>query len=216
MARFEHRGLQSSDAADLARLHQRCFGGYFLTQLGHSFLRRYYAEFCRHDVDYGVVAIDRQTRSVVAFVVGTADSPAHFRAFYRRNMHLFVPLVGWRFLTNRTVRGRIWERTAHIKTAMRSLIPGAARDASTTLSDTGPKTQCPLRLLSIAVAPESRGSGVAALLNSAFEDALRSDGHKRVGLSVLTGNGQAIAFYRKVGWELTYETDAACWFEKDL
>jgi len=216
MARFEIDKLERSDADAVARLHERCFEGYFLTHLGRWFLRRYYGEFCRHEFDYGVVARCDETNEAIGFVVGTSNAQAHFRSFYRRNMVAIVPLVAWRFFSDRLIRRTIWRRMSHIKAAVRSLVPGLKRSASETLSDKGPKQQCSLRMLSIAVAPEHRGSGAAGLLTAGFEEILRQAGHRRVGLSVLPDNPRAIAFYKKSGWEVTYSSDAGWWFEKDL
>ena len=216
MDQFDIIDIDQSHATELARLHRRCFEGYFLTELGIPFLQPYYAEFCRHDYDYGVVARSRQSGELVAFVVGTADTQAHFRSFYRRNMAVLLPLVVWRVMSNGAVRKRILGRMAHIKAALRSSIPGMKRPASETISDKGPKDQCPVRLLSIAAAPECRGSGVAAQVATRFEELLRQAGHKRVGLSVLSDNARAIAFYKKSGWEVTHSSDAGWWFERDL
>lgn len=214
--RFDVRELSLLDVDEVASLHAQCFEGYFSTQLGRPCLRRYYAEFCRHAFDYGVVARDHDTGNLAAFVVGTADAQAHFRHFYRRNMHVLAPLVLARFLTSRIVRKQIWDRMAHIKTALRSLIPGVGRNVSGPINDKGPKNRCPLRLLSIAAGPAYRGSGLAALVSDRFEDLLRTDGHKRVGLSVWASNNRAIAFYKKAGWQVVHASDAGWYFEKDL
>jgi ribosomal protein S18 acetylase RimI-like enzyme len=208
--------LAPADAGDVARLHLRCFPDYFLTQLGRGFVRRYYAEFCRHPFDYGVAARRRDTGELAGFAVGTADAQAHFRSFYRRNALRSAPLVAWRAVTNPIVRRLIWNRLAHIRAALRALLPGGRRPASQTLSDKGPKDQCPVRLLSSAVAPEHRGSGVAAQVTASFEAQLRAAGHKRVGLSVFTNNERAIGFFKKSGWVVTYSSDAGVWFERDL
>lgn len=208
--------ISESHAVGLARLHQRCFPDYFLTRMGQTFLARYYREYARHDFDYGVVALRRDDALIVGFAVGTSDSQAHFRAFYRSSMLVLLPIAVWRFLTDRVIRRSIWRRMSHMKAAARSLIPGMKRPSSETLSDKGPRQQCPLRLLSIAVDPDQRGSGLAAGISARFEEMLRQDGHTRVGLSVLPNNLRAIAFYKKVGWKVTHESDAGIWFEKDL
>lgn len=213
---FEILPITPAHVDEVARLHQRCFPDYFLTHLGQTFLRRYYLEFCRHCNDYGLVACCKTGGHVVAVVVGSADSQAHFRSLYRRNMPIFVPLVGWRLLVDSTIRRAIWQRMAHLRAAARSILPGLRKPASESLSDKGPKNQCPMRLLGIAVAPEQRGSGLASRLTERFEDVLRQAGHLRVGLSVLPDNQRAIAFYKKTGWQVTYASEAGSWFEKDL
>jgi ribosomal protein S18 acetylase RimI-like enzyme len=216
MAPLELADLKLSDAAELAHLHQRCFEDYFLTELGTAFLKRSYAEYSRHDLDYGIVARSSADGELVGFVAGTADAQAHFRSFYRRNLPVLAAIVCWKLLTNRTVRSRIRERMTHVRAALRAMIPGVKRPAATPISDQGPKTQCPLRLLTIAVAPEARGTGAAGQVMRAFEDKVRAAGHRRVGLSVLPDNARAIAFYKKCGWDVTYSSKAGVWFEKGL
>jgi ribosomal protein S18 acetylase RimI-like enzyme len=216
LKQFSTKQIERGDVNEVVQLHQHCFSDYFLTHLGTQFLRRYYTEFCQHEFDYGVVARCNETGKVVGLVVGTADAQQHFRQFYRSNALVLVPLLMTRFVVDPLIRKTVWQRMAHIKAAVRSLIPGLKRPASQTLSDKGPKEQCPLRLLSIAVATEYRGSGVAGLMTAHFEDVLRQAGHKRVGLSVLADNARAIAFYKKAGWETTYSSEAGWWFEKDL
>lgn len=208
--------MTEADTDDVARAHQACFEGYFLTQLGPAFLRRYYAEFCRHASDYRVVARCRATQHLAAFVVGTSDAQTHFRSFYRRNMLVILPIVVLRFFTNRLVRGKFRQRMAHVKVALGALLPGTGRRGRVSPDDSDRGSHCPVRLLSIAVTPEFRGSGVAAAVGACFEDMLRRDGHKRVGLSVLPDNQRAISFYKKVGWEVTHRSPAGRWFEKDL
>lgn len=213
---FAIRPLTPADAGELAVLHARCFEGYFLTNLGPTFLRRYYHEFCRHAFDYGVIARVAADGRLAAFVVGTSDTQAHFRAFYRGSMHVLAPVAAWRVVTNGVVRRAAWGKTAHLRAALMSLVPGHRRPASETISDKGPKEQCPVRLLGIAAAPEHRGSGVAQRVTAAFEQMLREAGHRRVGLSVLPDNARAIAFYRKTGWTETHASAAGTWFERDL
>jgi ribosomal protein S18 acetylase RimI-like enzyme len=208
--------LTRADAGPLAQLHQRCFESYFLTQMGTSFLKRYYAEYGRHDFDYGVLAWSRAAPELLGFVAGTANAPAHFRSFYRRHLPVLGCIVCWKLLTNRIVRGTILQRMAHLRAALRAMLPGAPRAPTAPISDHGPETQCPLRLLVIAVAPEARGSGVAGELMQAFENKLRTAGHRRVGLSVRPDNARAIAFYSKCGWTVTHSSKAGVWFERDL
>lgn len=204
--------LTGADVADVARLHMRCFPDYFLTQLGQWFLRHFYAEFLRHSFSHGVIA-RTSAGELIGFVVGTSDSQSHFRSFYRRIAAPAGLLIVGKLVTNATVRRAIGARLGHIRFALGSLLPGGRKS---TAAPTGPPNQCPVRLLSIAVAPEQRGTGVAKAVTEYFESVLRDAGHRRYGLSVRPENSRAIAFYRRTGWQLTYESPAGLWFEKDL
>jgi ribosomal protein S18 acetylase RimI-like enzyme len=204
--------LTKSDVEAVVRLHQRCFPDYFLTQLGPWFLRRFYAEFLFHPLSYGVVL--RSTgNELIGFVVGTSDSSAHFCNFYRRNAVRAIPLIAGKLLTRSEVRRMIGARLGHVWFAVRSMLPGGKRTAP---APTGPAEQCAVRLLSIAIAPEQRGTGAAQAITEYFESVLRQAGHRRYGLSVRPTNGRAIRFYRRTGWQLTCQSPAGLWFEKDL
>jgi ribosomal protein S18 acetylase RimI-like enzyme len=216
MPDFEVSTIRATDAAELADLHIQCFQEYFLTSMGRPFLRCFYAEFARHDYDFAAIGRDRATGRIVGFVVGTADTQAHFRSFYRHNMLILPALLLARCVSNRTVRREMWKRTAHLKAALLALVPGVKRGASQTISDKGPPAQCPVRLLGMAVAADYRGTAVSPMMSQAFEDALRRAGHKRVGLSILPHNERAIGFFKKIGWQVVHASDAGVWFEKDL
>jgi ribosomal protein S18 acetylase RimI-like enzyme len=204
--------LTKADLSEVVRLHECCFPGYFLAQLGPWFLKRFYGEFLRHPFSYGVT-VRAPDGTLVGFVTGTSDARAHFRGFYRRNALLAVPLVVGKLVTSGEVRRAIGARLGHVRFAFRSLLPGGRRSAA---APTGPANQTPVRLLSIAVSPEYRGSGAAQAVAEYFESILREKGHRRYGLSVRPENSRAIAFYRRTGWQLTYESSAGLWFEKDL
>lgn len=55
-------------------------------------------------------------------------------------------------------------------------------------------------LVSIAVAEEARGQGIASVLLAAFEEEVRRRGYSRVRLSVYSDNEPAARAYRKAGW----------------
>jgi ribosomal protein S18 acetylase RimI-like enzyme len=216
MPDFDIGPMHASDALELAELHMRCFEGYFLTQMGRSFLRRFYAEFARHDFDHTAIGRDRASGRIGGFVVGTANPQAHYRSFYRRNMLVFPALLLERCLASPTVRREMWKRSAHLRTALLTLVPGLKRDASRPVADKGPHQQCPVRLLGIAVAPEYRGTPLAALVGQAFENSLREAGCRRVGSSTQADNKRATAYFKKTGWQVVHASDEGVWFEKEL
>jgi ribosomal protein S18 acetylase RimI-like enzyme len=100
-----------------------------------------------------------------------------------------------------------------MRLAIGSILGGGGGSAAPATAR-GPRVVCPVRLLSIAVDPEDRGSGVARLASEHFEAQVRSAGFDRVGLSVHADNERAISFYRKNGWNEIYRSEAGLWFEK--
>ncbi len=201
---------------EVATLHLQAMRGYFLSELGERVLRRFYAEFCRHPYDYGVVAIGRTTGRLAAFVVGTSDSAAHFRSFYRRNALLLAGEVAIAAVRRAAVRRGLLRRLRHLLFAGLAVVRWHRPVASAPGPPRGPDRVCPVRLLSIAVAPDCQGTGVSGLVALRFEEVLRQAGFTRVGLSVHGDNDRAIAFYRKSGWQETYRSEAGLWFEKSI
>jgi ribosomal protein S18 acetylase RimI-like enzyme len=212
--RFEVKPLRPGDEEDLAMLHLRAMGEYFLSSLGRGFLRRFYSEFCRHPFDYGVVARRSDSGRPVAFVVGTSDAGAHFRALYRRHGLYMAGSVLAGVLFHPVVRRGVLRRLDHMRLAIGSIL-GLGRSAAPATAR-GPRVVCPVRLLSIAVDPEDRGSGVARLASELFEAQVKRAGFSRVGLSVHADNERAISFYRKTGWNEVYRSAAGLWFEKEI
>jgi ribosomal protein S18 acetylase RimI-like enzyme len=182
----------------MARVHERAFPEYPLTRLGTPVIEKFYAEFCHHPFDHGVVARLAESGPVIAFVVGTSEPSRHFRAFYLRSLPAVIVGLLRRYSRDPTLREGIRRRFNRRN-------PGSR-----------PDRMCPMRLLSIAVDPAYQGTGAARAVAGRFEAIVRGAGHSRLGLSVRPENGRAIAFYRKTGWEMTHRSEAGIWFEKGL
>lgn len=86
--------------------------------------------------------------------------------------------------------------------AMRRLI-SRTRPAHTI----GSSPQPPLRLLDIAVEPESRGKGLGVLLVEAAVTEAVTRGHDQIGLSVDSKNTPARSIYEKAGFEESGRTE---------
>lgn len=72
------------------------------------------------------------------------------------------------------------------------------------------------RLLSIATASGAQSSGVGRRLLGELERILKARNIHCYGLSVLTKNVRAIAFYKKNGFLLEKESNGSSYFTKDL
>lgn len=200
------RDMTRSDLNQVAELHAKNFPGYFLTNLGEAFLRRYYAEFLGNPLDCALVAVDMT--GVIGFCVGTQDKGGFFNRLYRKHFARMVFLVGFMAIVNPVIRRGLRVRADHILRACRARFrwkQARRRDVETT-------DQLPARLLSIAVANAQRGGGVAAELVEQFCARLRAKGATEVGLTVAPGNRRAIAFYVKTGWNQLFANRSQCCF----
>lgn len=70
------------------------------------------------------------------------------------------------------------------------------------------------RLLSIATAPSRQSSGVGAALLRTLEQHLIQRGVEEYGLSVLSKNKRAVAFYLRMGFTLEKEVAGSSYFKK--
>jgi ribosomal protein S18 acetylase RimI-like enzyme len=206
------REMRASDVPGIASLHRLVFVDYFLTHMGQRFLERFYAEFVDESGSYGFVAV--HAGRPVGFVIGTTDSAVLHNRFYRRNLGALMLIVLERLLTDSYVRRNIMSRMMHIRRAFCTLFYHAYGGDST--YKRGSCSSVPARLLSIGVAPDFRGQGVADRLVCCLFERLRQDGVECVGLSVRPDNARAIAFYKKTGWEQERVTDTATHFRHSI
>jgi ribosomal protein S18 acetylase RimI-like enzyme len=201
-------------ADEVAELHALCFREFFLTGLGRGILSLYYSHYDDRPDSITFVARSPSGR-VIGFVAGSRNYEEFLHTFYRAN---FLPLalaIVRALFSNAEIRGKFRQRTTHIKTAVRSLFRNrhAARQVQTA---DGLSASERAGLASVAVHPDFRGSGVAVELFRLFEERARRLGVRRVELSVLASNARAIAFYKKVGWQVTRYDEGYVVFEKML
>jgi ribosomal protein S18 acetylase RimI-like enzyme len=188
------RELRPEDVRSVVDLHEQLFPEYFLTHLGATFLELFYAQFTGRGPDFGFIG--EVAGSPVGFVVGTVDPLNVYRAFYRRHLLRLALIVAARVLTDRQVRSLLAPRLRHVAMAASSVL---RRSPSRAAPQAGSLPAA--RLLSIGVLADHRGQGVAEALAARFCARCAEAGVERVGLSVQTENGRAIAFYERTGWQ---------------
>ena len=205
------RDAAPGDVNAIADLHLLAFPGYFLPHLGRRFLRMFYAFFLVNEGSHCIVAVDGD--KVIGLVAGTAAETQHYTAFYRRKFIQIAFIVSARFLRSPVIRREIFKRMGYLRLAAAALLRPGAR-SSATREDGSDRP--PARLLSIAVHPDHRGAGVAERLTGSLFSSLYRDGARRVGLTVRSDNGRAIAFYKKDGWTVQNTTSESVTFQREL
>lgn len=201
---ISYRPLSRADLRGAAELHQAVFSDYFLGHMGTAFLELFYGEFVGGAGSYGFVAVEGER--VVGAVVGAADLSGFYPEFYRRHFARIAGLTATRLVRDGFIRNHIAARAPHLATAIRSRL--GLGDAPAPDPDAWP----PAQLLSIGVAADQRGRGIAEGLTQRFCAALAADGIDAVGLTVFNDNHRAIRFYEKDGWRVQRTDDASTAF----
>ena len=171
------RWATPADAPRLAALHVSEIGEGFLATLGSGFLRALYRRVVRDPGSFAVVAAT-DNEDVVGFVAGTVDTAALYRRFLARD----GAVAGASALPR---LARSWRST------LETLRYGA-RPPGIELP--------PAELLSLAVAPEVRGRGIARALVRAFQEELVGRGVTAARVVVGGANGRALAVYTGAGF----------------
>ena len=145
-----HSGVRPAGPQDLAgivQIHKKAFRGFFLTQLGAEFLRRYYALVLHYHA--GIVLVSGVDGSLDGFVCGFRD-PAEFYRLMWRSRRLFMLPAMRALLRDPSLAARMLYGIQRIQDSAAQAQPGACE------------------LSSIAVAPESAQNGVGRSLVQAF------------------------------------------------
>lgn len=191
--------LRVSHVDELVDVHLAAFPASGLTGLGRHVVRRYYRwQFSGPHPHPVAIGAWRDGR-LVGFVIGGARREA-VTGFVRTSPGSLAigALTHPRFV--RRVAGskvRAISRTLRAN-RRRPPAPVAAPPHPDAISQ--PTTAASFGILSIAVAPDHQGTGVAADLLGAAEADARHGGFTAMNLTVDTDNGRAIAFYEKHGW----------------
>lgn len=192
--------LRLDDLDDVVHVHRRAFPDSAMTLLGDRVVERYYRwQFLGpHPTPFARAV--RRDGHLVGFVVGGVRHDA-VSGFARRFLATVLigatthPRGAWR-LAGPTVLPvlRLMFRRHVSQPAPEPTLPGVSSPA-------GPSSAPSFGILSIAVDPNTQGSGAAAELMADAEAAARRGGFDRMHLTVNADNGRAICFYERLGWE---------------
>jgi len=181
-------------------LHEKCFPGYYLTNLGPSFLRALYGWYVQGSDAIAHVAIDRG-ESVAGFVAGTVDDSNYRRSLFRSAWWRMALALGRRFITNPLLTLRLMgERKDLIRQALSAVSSGHSTKARPTDADSD-RDQPTASLVSIGVRPSARRLGLGAALSEVFVREAWDRGCERIVLSVRDDNVAARRFYESLDWE---------------
>jgi ribosomal protein S18 acetylase RimI-like enzyme len=212
------RAMEPKDVEEVVRLHSLAFPDYFLTHMGHNFLKRLYTCFLERP-SFPFVALERDV--VVGFVVGVIGTEELFRRFYRSNLAFVIRTATVRVLCDSVVRAGLLQRFRHVKMAVSSLFPlsrqGCVRDGqrSRTLEDAAVPDRT-ADALSQAVAPDCRGRGIPGMYMTALFEALEREGIREIRGWVLRDNIPARRSLEKGGWLLISDDESGCEYSRPI
>lgn len=179
-------GMRRTDVAELARIHERAFTGFFLTRLGQPFLREFYRGYLTDGSAVTVVARLANGRPV-GVAVGTVE-PEGFYARLLRRRGLAFALAG--------ARGAL----AHPTVVAPRLL------AAVRYRGDAPEGSGGALFASMCVSPAMAGAGIGGRLSTAWSAAAAGRGATRAYLTTdAVGNDAVNRHHRAHGWTVESE-----------
>jgi len=177
------RPATTSDLPGIVEIHQKAFSHFVLTQLGGEFLRKYYALVL--DYRAGIVLVSEGQDFLDGFACGFVNPTEFYQLMWNSRRTLTLPVLS-ALVRQPTLAAKVLSGVHRIQT---------------------PESEWPARsceLSSIAVAPETSGTGLGKVLMRAFLAQARSMDAQCVYLTTdADGNDAVNAFYRDVGFRPT-------------
>jgi len=169
------------DVKSLVELHQAAFPGFFLTSLGHRFLRLLYRSLV--DAESGVCIVAENGQGVLGFAVGTTEPDAFFKTLLRKQGLSFAVA---------TVPALLRHPAFAVRRCLGALCYRGEK----------PKAFPKAALLSsLAVSPDAARQGIGRELLDAFcNEVTRRGGHAVYLTTDASGNDAVNQFYEKCGF----------------
>lgn len=167
--------------AYITRLHMRAFPGFFLTQLGFSFVYTLYKGYME-DKDSGIIVAERKGR-IIGFIAYSYDYPMFYKGLIRNHLIKFA----------------LCSMTAAIKhpSFIKRLL-GAFKK-----SDSVVKTEGYVELASICVDPRIGSKGVGTALINYLKSQVNFKRYEYINLETDADNNDSVnKFYTKNGFVL--------------
>lgn len=182
------RKATSKDINGIVNVHCSAFKGFFLTDLGRSFLQLYYSSYFKEST--AVLLVAEKEGEVVGFSSATSWSAGFNTRLVKKDFPRYALRGCMIALTKPKALINMAKNWSH-------------RDPS--VVDNGDYAE----LMSIAVSLNAQGGGVGKLLIHETEEVVKSLGASRFSLTTDCYNNEStIAFYKRCGYEVMYEFTA--------
>jgi ribosomal protein S18 acetylase RimI-like enzyme len=179
------RIVEQAEFDSLAKLHIQAFNNFFLTTLGSGFLQTYY-QTCLKSKEAIAVCATNEKGEIIGFGMGCILSKGFHKRLVFQNFTKFSLQALRIIFTNPKAIFRLSYNL----------------DKNSNKIDDGNYAE----LLSIAVSPAEKGSGVGKKMIAYFEAEAKAKGCLKVALTTdYYNNDDVIAFYKRSGYEMFYE-----------
>lgn len=179
------RKAEPDDFKMLANIHSLAFSGFFLTSLGINFLQTYYKAVLNSQQSIAVCVLD-DSGVIQGFATGTIRANGYHRKLFKNNLLSFISATFIAALTKPSVIIRLVKNL----------------DKNHKVNDNKDYAE----LLSIAVMPQMKGTGVPQKLLNYFESEVLKRGGQKIALTTdYHNNDRVVAFYNKCGYEVFYD-----------
>jgi ribosomal protein S18 acetylase RimI-like enzyme len=180
-----YRKSKISDSNEIAKIHLKSFPNFFLTTLGHSFLKTYYRSCAESKEAISICAIDNDDKKLLGFAVGCFNSAGFNRRLIFSNPLEYTYHAIILLLTKPKTLIRLYK----------NLVKNDSKD------DKGNYAE----LLSIGVSPDQNGLGIGQSLLVKFENQVRERGINSITLTTdADSNDSVLRFYYKSGYTVYY------------
>lgn len=178
-SQVEFKDLQVAHAGQVAALHIRCISTGFISSMGIDFVTSLYEAIVQSKSSFGVVAV--RNEEVIGFVAFTTNLKTLYKSVVWRKGGKFALLLANNTLSLRRIK-KIFEALFYPARIKKMNLPSA-------------------ELLSIAVAPEEQGKGLAGqLIEKSFRHCQKA-GVDKVKVLIGADNKAGNKLYLKTGFE---------------
>lgn len=175
------RDMRLSDLDAVIEIHRKAFDGFFLTRMGHRFLRVYYQTALAADDRIALVIAELGSTQILGFAIGFREPQKFYQAFARRRKQM-LPAIALAVLRDPGLVPQILRNMRRVEAQARQPV-----DA--------------VELSSIAVGTSN--SGIGGRLLEAFIEAARLKGALKLTLTTDAEDNDAVRrFYETRGLTL--------------
>lgn len=181
------KNLDNTHLAQIVALHEEAFKGFFLSELGTSFLKQYYKAVVKNINALNLGVFDEKNQ-LIGFAVTAKKSLGFNKTIIKENFFNFFT-EGLKIIFSRPK-------------AIYRIIKNLDKKSKDVKNDSGEYCE----LLSIATHPKKQGLGIGKLLLSETEKQLKAEGFTLLALTTdFFNNDPVVRFYEKSGYTIYYD-----------